>query len=241
MIDADNWLFYGGFVMFSTLFVYNGQRLLKIDKAMPTPWLVWVSNNRKSIYVLIALSGAASIYFLSEISTTIKAANIALWSAMLISVLYVTKLSKMSLRSIPYLKIHLIAISWSIVIILFPALNEAWNGQLLLLFLAHYFYVLGVTIPFDIRDLKFDSKSTKTIPQVVGISVARILAIFSIVAFSVIMLFLFQSLWWNAFFYIAILTQIALVVFVNERSTDIYCAGFIDGAIALLGAAYFLG
>jgi hypothetical protein len=43
----------------------------------------------------------------------------------------------------------------------------------------------------------------------------------------------------NSVFYFAILAQMILVIFMNERRSDLYCAGLIDGSIALLGASYF--
>jgi len=48
------------------------------------------------------------------------------------------------------------------------------------------------------------------------------------------------SLQLNVLFYIAIITQLVLLIGMNEKRNDMYCAGLIDGAIAILGLSYFL-
>ena len=139
------------------------------------------------------------------------------------------------------LKIHLIAFSWVTVLILFPALNEGiFNDALVWMAIAHYFYVIAVTIPFDIRDLKFDRESQMTIPQVVGQGWAKVSSIVLLVVFSGLMIWKMPNLLVNPMFYGAVLVQLLLTVFMNETRGDIYCAGAIDGSIALLGISYFL-
>ena len=44
----------------------------------------------------------------------------------------------------------------------------------------------------------------------------------------------------NYWFYGAILVQIVLVLLMNTKRSDFYCAGWIDGSISLLGLAYFM-
>ena len=213
---------------------------MKINKTSPTPWLIWVRNNTKALAVLVVVTAILAALFLFFIYPITVEANMFLIGAMLVSALYVTKIPGLSLRSVPHLKIHLIAASWSVVLIIFPLIAEGYDQNLLWIFLAHYFYVLGIAIPFDIRDLKYDDNRTRTIPQVIGVGPARIIALFSLVIFSVIMFSIFDSLWANLLFYIAVLAQMALVIMVKETSSDVYCAGAIDGAVALLGLAYFL-
>lgn len=157
----------------------------------------------------------------------------------LVSLLYVKRIKGRNLREIPYIKIHLIALTWVVVLIAFPMLNEGETDQLVWISVAHYLYVLAVTIPFDIRDLKYDNPSQKTIPQVIGVEASRILSLFLLVVFSVMMLYIDPRLWANAMFYTAVLIQMLLVLLMNEDRPDTYCAGYIDGAIAILGLSYY--
>jgi len=143
------------------------------------------------------------------------------------------------MREIPHLKIHLIGLSWSAVLILFPAINESIEVSLFWVGFAHYCYVVAVAIPFDIRDTKYDQPKQKTIPQVIGIPGARVLALLLLVVFTLIMLYLNHNLWFNWLFYVSVLTQMGLIIMMNVNRSDMYTAGWIDGAIAILGLSYF--
>ncbi len=145
------------------------------------------------------------------------------------------------MREIPYIKIHLIAFSWITVLILFPALNEGiFSESLVWIAGAHYLYIVAVTIPFDIRDLKFDKGSQKTIPQVVGLRWAKVSSLGLLTIFSGVMIWQVPELKVNIVFHLAVIVQVLLTLFMNTSKGDVYCAGIIDGAIALLGISYFI-
>jgi 4-hydroxybenzoate polyprenyltransferase len=165
--------------------------------------------------------------------------------AILISFLYIFRLKGKNLRDIPNLKIHLIAFSWVFVLILFPFLvrfyvTEDFIRPFIALILGHYFYVVAVTIPFDIRDLKYDKEKQKTIPQRAGVNGAKMIAIGLLLVSAIFLTGLTPIRVDNYWFYAAILVQIILVLAMNTKRSDIYCAGWVDGAIALLGLAYFM-
>lgn len=236
----EKWLMYGLFAFFSTLAVYNGQRLFKAEKSKHTPWLLWVKRHEKKLFLLIVVCSLVSIVLLFLLQQFNLYALLTLGITGLISVFYVIKLGKRNLREIPYIKIHLIAVTWTIILVLFPLLNEGSKEFGIGLVLSHYLYVIAVTIPFDIRDIKYDLPSQKTIPQVLGILKAKFLSILLLIAFFTIMIALVPALKFNVLFYFSVLIQIMLVVGMNEKRSDLYCAGAIDGSIALLGLSYFL-
>ncbi len=236
---CENWLLYGLFAFFSTLIVYNGQRLVKAQVHGTNPWLVWVKRNTRVIYAFIVLSLLASIILFIELinSTT---TYVLLGLTVIIAILYVMRIGNRNAREIPYLKIHLIAFTWTVVLIVFPLINEQKEAPWWLI-IAHYIYVLAVAIPFDIRDLKHDMPSQKTIPQVLGVNGAKMMGAFLLLLFAAIMVWNQESLLTNPIFYFAVFIQIYLVVRMNEDRSDFYCAGWIDGAILLLGVSYFYG
>ena len=226
--------------MFSTLAVYNGQRLFKADKLKKTPWLLWVKKQEKRLYLLVLSSSILAIVFLFMIQKLNITALFILGITGFISVFYVIKLGKVNLREIPYIKIHLIAVTWTIVLILFPIINEGINTSFIWICVAHYLYVVGVTIPFDIRDLKYDFRSQKTIPQVIGINGAKLISVILLLGFAGIMYSLYPLTIWNWLFNLSVVLQLVLILLMSEKRSDIYCAGGIDGAIVLLGLSYFL-
>jgi 4-hydroxybenzoate polyprenyltransferase len=97
--------------------------------------------------------------------------------------------------------------------------------------LAQFAFILGITVPFDIRDMAFDAPSLKTVPQLLGPSRSTRLALFA-VAFSA------------GFFYIAdpspermvvsILALPIVAIGVTPRRPFYYLI-LIDGLILLQG------
>ena len=176
--NIETWLFYGMFAMLSTFAVYNGQRLIKSGKTPKTPWLDWVKKNGTTLYLWVVASSFGAVSMLFVIQQFSLRAMTLLAILGIVSLLYIVPIKGRNMRDLAHLKIHLIALCWSGVLILFPVMNENvsheahyWIG------FAHYAYIVAVTIPFDIRDLKFDNSSQQTIPQVVGVNTSKAIAI----------------------------------------------------------------
>ena len=76
-----------------------------------------------------------------------------------------------SVRSLPYLKIFVIAFVWTWTCAILPQLiyfNKIGLHYPTIIFL----YIISITIPFDMRDLTHDSIKLKTLPQFIGINYA---------------------------------------------------------------------
>ena len=77
------------------------------------------------------------------------------------------------LRDIGVTKIFMIAFVWAFIGSFLPAANNAlpiFSGEVILLFFAHYLFIFGITLPFDIKDLTIDAQhQVKTIPAIIGI------------------------------------------------------------------------
>lgn len=236
----ENWLIYGLFSFTATFIVYNGQRLFKADEMQATPWLVWVINHKKIILILIIVATVLAIVFIFFIGVK-NFHTILLFIVMgLISMFYVVRIRGRNLREIPHIKIHLISLSWVAILILMPAINEAISEEYWSIALAFYLYVLAVTIPFDIRDLKYDNKNQRTFPQVIGVQASKFLSIILLIAFYLILLWRISDFDPHFIVLIATLLTIVLIAMMNERRSDFYCAGIIDGVISILGLSFFL-
>jgi len=237
---------FGAFSFFATLAVYNGQRLFKVSE-VETPWLAWVRSNSSSIRLLTIVASLISLALGFVLVYTRDFWYVTFWMlpAVVVSFLYVFRLKGKNLRDVPHLKIHLIAFAWVFVLLLFPFfcrfyITSDFTRPFIALILGHYFYVVAITIPFDIRDLKYDSQSQKTIPQVLGINVSKLISLGLLLASTVFLTGLTPIRFDNYWFYLAIAVQIVLVLAMNTKRSDLYCAGWIDGAVALLGLAYFM-
>ncbi|MBP7641729.1 MAG: hypothetical protein KA767_00250 [Saprospiraceae bacterium] len=87
------------------------------------------------------------------------------------SLLYVLPIfkNKKRLRDLPYLKVFLIAIIYSFLTVFIPTYEVFGIHQQLLFFLASNFFILAITLPFDIRDVEIDhADGVKTIATYLG-------------------------------------------------------------------------
>ncbi len=89
------------------------------------------------------------------------------------------------------LKLFLIALSWAGITLYFPIQESGLTVSNQWLFFAQRFlFILAITIPFDIRDSQFDLRELATLPQVLGVNKAKMVAIMAVVAFLGVDLFL---------------------------------------------------
>jgi 4-hydroxybenzoate polyprenyltransferase len=79
----------------------------------------------------------------------------------------------------------LIAISYAGITVLFPLINYSIEVEKneIMTFIQRFFFIAAITIPFDIRDLNFDDKNLKTLPQVIGIQKSKVVGLFFLMLF----------------------------------------------------------
>jgi hypothetical protein len=79
--------------------------------------------------------------------------------------------NKKNLRSIPGLKIFIVATVWSLLIVFLPIIDcyDKINVIVFIYFIQIFIYVFVAILPFDIQDLNLDIKILNTVPQNIGI------------------------------------------------------------------------
>lgn len=97
-----------------------------------------------------------------------------------------------NLRAISGLKIYVIAFVWCIVTVVIPLINEGINigHDAILTTIQRFLYVLIVMLPFEIRDMQYDSLKLSTIPQQIGVKATKIIGVTLLVVFFLIELFM---------------------------------------------------
>ncbi len=166
------------FVFCSTLFIYNFLRVIKSKNVSiheKSTQLIWVSKHLKliTILILIGIIGTGICFFF--LSPTQKIIALA---GGLISILYNFSFfaKNIALRNLPYLKTILIAVTWAMASVLIPLSANSFVFPTEV-FLLRVFFITILLIPFDIRDLKYDDKKMKTLPQIFGVGGALLLGI----------------------------------------------------------------
>lgn len=123
---------------------------------------------------------------------------LALWPGVLVAALYVTPFKTkaglpLGLRQVPVLKSFTIAWAWAYVLVKVAAIGASSSGSMELpLIIVQSAFILGLTIPFDIRDLPFDPPALKTIPQLIGARASRWLALVLLIP---LLILLYTSHW----------------------------------------------
>lgn len=157
------------FVFCATVVGYNFVRHYRTYSqtadSLPKPnWLFWLIN-------LLCLATCAFCLFFLDAQILIVTAVLGL-----ITLFYDFPLDKSkNLRNRSGLKILLVGLVWTGFTV-YPVVQQAGlelKGDVLLIFAQRFLFVILLTLPFEIRDLRKDDSSLGTLPQVLGVSGTR--------------------------------------------------------------------
>jgi len=233
----------------STFFTYNFQRIYRLRSVELLGKLIgirlgWIIRNRKRLFFASVLSLILSIYFLFQLSLNVFLLIIPL---ALFSVLYVIPVfpQKKAIRDLPFAKIFVISIVWSVVMVAIPVVNFSGfegltNSSFLMLLLEQFLFILAITLPFDVRDLRYDMESNiKTIPSYIGIK--------NTITLSHGLLVLVFALKWIQYAYLGQLNLSQLIAtgvtiflsgfiiaFTSHRRAELFFSGFVDGTMIIM-------
>ena len=244
-------------VFSATYFIYNFQRLVRmnqkdIDEANIGFRMRWVYKNKQPIIFTIVIAAiilVVSLFYLN-IKTILALAIMGFFSVVYV-VRFIPYNNKwLALRDIPFLKIFVIAFVWTLVTGLLPLISKDVNqiNLLHILFLSKQFlFVVAITIPFDIRDMKYDvEKGIKTFPLVVGVKntlVLGMLLLLGFVAISSYEFLVFQSITMGLWIaeIIAILLVMVLLLLSKKQQPELFYSFIIEGTSLLLAITVLLG
>lgn len=239
---------YVGFVFCGTLVIYAVHRLSGIERVKAYEYLgrfAVIREYRRHIVIYGVIGTAGAMYFQFHLPMHL------IWWLILpgvISFMYVVPLKKIKRwRDYPLVKIFLISAVWSALTGLIPFVHtgraEVLSGTLL--FFERAFFIFAITIPFDIRDMYVDDTSgLKTLPQVIGIRRAKLLALI-ILTISAFLTFILISL--HVYdqrlilpYAICLLITAFLIRNAQTEMDDYYYSGLLDGTMFLVAFGYWV-
>ena len=163
-----------GFIFFSVIVCYN---FIKYG-VEAYKYLIVSNAYHKIIQIFSFISFAFAIYFLIQLDEEIWLATVVLG---VLSALYAVPLlpRAKNLRNLAGLKIYIVAFVWAGFSVLLPVLdaNMSLNWDFSVTFIQRMLLVLVLILPFEIRDMQWDHKSLRTLPQVLGIKNTKRLGI----------------------------------------------------------------
>jgi len=148
-----------------------------------------------------------------------------------------------NLRSIGGLKVYVIGLVWSGVTVLLPLLNGnfQFNDDVWLTAFQRFIFVIVLMLPFEIRDLKYDSLKLSTIPQTIGVKKTKTIGILLTMVFFFIEFFK-DELNSNEILMSLMITVLLVmfVIFSKKERSDYYSSFWVEGVPILWLGLHFI-
>jgi len=221
------------FVFFGSITGYNFVKYFGLAKLHHRSLANWM----RVIQIFSMLSFVLMCYFALQLET--KTLIIVVTMAV-ITFFYATPFlpkeyfldNTYNLRTISGLKVYVIAFVWTIVTVVLPVVNNAYpiNFDVFVMSIQRYLFVIVLILPFDIRDLLYDSLRLSTIPQKIGIKKTKYLG-FSLLAVNFLLEFFKDDLDEEhllSLIFITVITFLFILFSSNERGRN-YSAFWVEG------------
>ena len=217
-----------------TLVVYGFARLFEgpSDTDLSSKISQWRAQMPRISWLSIIAGIAISIIELIHLNSWELLFHYALGGAVafLYPLPFILKHKGGGLRSIPGLKLLLIAGLWAYITAFIPAVWNGVNGWFP--FLERILWTAALTIPFDVRDSSIDSKSIKTLPHLLGARNSIFIAhAFLWLSFATLVLYFGLPLPATFLLFCFFAT---VIIIAKHRFGDLYYSFFIEGLPWLL-------
>lgn len=226
-----NNVFLDCFIFFGTITGYNFVKYAGIAKWQHKR----LTGSLKIIQLFSLMSFCGMVYFGSQVEF-----KTLLWVIpfALLTLFYAVPTVKgfaKNLRNIPSVKIIIIALVWAGITVLLPAFDERTynlgtnnNVFVALVFIQRLLFVIVLTLPFDIRDLRLDNKNLQTIPQVIGVEKTKKLGFILLLITLVIEFFISPNSNFKAVFLIVFTTLLILLQRASTNQKKYYASFWIE-------------
>ena len=181
------------FVFFATITGYNFVKYFGVVKFHHRSLASWL----KAIQVFSFIAFLAMCYYVLKLETETLILILILG---IITFFYAIPImvpkrylfdDHKNLRQVSGLKIYLIALIWMFTTVILPIVNHnvLINSDMMITSIQRFSYVLVLMLPFEIRDLNFDSLKLATIPQKIGVVKTKIIGVILLVVFLILEFF----------------------------------------------------
>ncbi|RZN82618.1 MAG: hypothetical protein EVB11_07825 [Winogradskyella sp.] len=180
------------FIFFATITAYNFIKYFGLAKFHHRSLANWL----RVIQLFSAVAFVLMCYYLLQLSLrTITLIGFLAIATFLYAIPLIPKRyffdEQQNLREISGAKIYIIALVWCFVSVLLPIMNAGieLSADISITLFQRYCYVLVLMLPFEIRDLNYDSLKLATIPQKIGIKKTKIIGVLLLMVFMMLEFF----------------------------------------------------
>lgn len=239
---------YPAFLFSGTVAQYSMHRLISLHKHKAdqlSARFLQIQQLEIGLWIIMALGSINTVFLFLSFDQSTQAFLIA---PMLISLLYVLPLWKgKRLRDIPFIKLFLIAIAWTLLTSPGMGLHIGLgiNVSIAIQIPERLLFLLAITIPFDIRDLLLDQQMpVKTFPAFLGNKGSKSLALIALMASFVIVFLQVYMGYYSGQVWVGMLPSYllagGLIAYSHANRPDGYYTFFLDGTILLQALGVFL-
>ncbi len=233
------------FIFLATLFAYNFQRLHRIKKGMSvtSERLNWIKNQRNALTIINVIAGLGMVIIGITFDPKL---GVLLLPIGMVSLWYVKGLGSIPpLRNIPYIKVFIIGLTWSVTTVGLPIMTfKELPDFTTVLFVLVFYFVVTQTIPFDMRDRKLDQAlGIKTCAQQMSFRKSKTLIILLSLTLFVVAFSATQLNFVDEQFIVygnAALAAIPLFIGLNQRRGEMYYSLVIESILYFPFLFYFL-
>ncbi|MCF1420134.1 hypothetical protein [Mangrovimonas futianensis] len=137
-----------------------------------------------------------------------------------------------NLRNVGGVKVYIIGLTWAGVTVILPLVNNDFqlNSDALITLVQRFLFVLALMLPFEIRDLNYDSLKLATIPQQIGIKNTKMVGVILMLLFVILELFKASVTchFLTAVCFIALVT-LAFIWASKKEQFEYYCSFWVEG------------
>ncbi|WP_339626423.1 hypothetical protein [uncultured Winogradskyella sp.] len=135
------------------------------------------------------------------------------------------------LRDIGGLKVYVIALVWMLTTVILPLIenDKSLNTDVLITSMQRFCFIIVLMLPFEIRDLNYDSLKLSTIPQKIGVKRTKICGVL------LLMVFMMLEFFKDELSTIAVISTLIIVfvtllflVFSHKNQSKYYSAFFVE-------------
>ena len=221
------------FVFFATITGYNFVKYFGIAKFHHRSLASWLKAIQ--IFSLFAFIGLAFYAYQLLLNTKLLIAVLGL-----ITFLYAIPLlpktyfidDQSNLRQISGLKVYAIALVWALATVLLPIIQNhvKIDDDVVITNIQRFLFVIVLMLPFEIRDLNYDSIKLGTIPQRIGVKKTKIIGILLLIPFFFLEYFKDDLNATHLIINLIITFITALfLVFSNKNQSKYYSAFWVEG------------
>ncbi len=222
----ENLLF---FIFFATITGYNFVKYFGVAKFHHRS----LTQELKIIQVFSLLSFILMCYFALKLQTR---SLYAIGILGLVTFLYTMPFlprkmlydEAMNLRKISGFKIYVIGFVWSCVTVVLPLVDSGYDidTDVILTTIQRFIFVLVVILPFEIRDMRYDSVKLSTIPQQIGVKKTKLIGILLLIPFFFLEFFKNEISPNSIMVLLLIMSLMAVVVAVSKIKQSEYFSSF---------------